>query len=214
VVNATRNRGVASILDLGTGTGEAAGRLLAAHESATVVGVDANQAMLDAAATSLPPDRTKLMRARLEEPLPPGPFDLVVSVLAVHHLDGAGKADLFARIGDVLAPGGRFVLGDVVIDPAAPPKPSSKFARLIDSVREVGVRETARKVLRRARLSVAHGYPDYDEPALLTDQIAWLTAAGLRADVVWEKDLCAVVTADKLSAPQPASGTTDTSNGR
>jgi hypothetical protein len=29
----------------------------------------------------------------LEDPLPPGPFGLVFSVLAIHHLDGPGKAD-------------------------------------------------------------------------------------------------------------------------
>jgi tRNA (cmo5U34)-methyltransferase len=57
---------------------------------------------------------------RLHDPLPEGSFDLVVSALAVHHLDGAGKADLFARVADRLRPGGRFVLGDVVVadDPA------------------------------------------------------------------------------------------------
>ena len=36
--------------------------------------------------------------SRLEDALPEGNFDLVVSALAVHHLDGAGKADLFARV--------------------------------------------------------------------------------------------------------------------
>jgi tRNA (cmo5U34)-methyltransferase len=38
----------------------------------------------------------------------------------VHHLRGAAKADLFARVAAVLAPGGRFVVGDVVVpeDPA------------------------------------------------------------------------------------------------
>lgn len=45
---------------------------------------------------------------------------MVVSALAVHHLDGAGKADLFHRVADRLGLGGRFVLGDVVVpdDPA------------------------------------------------------------------------------------------------
>ena len=38
-----------------------------------------------------------------------------MSALAIHHLDGSDKADLFARIAGVLRPGGRFVLGDVVI---------------------------------------------------------------------------------------------------
>jgi len=58
--------------------------------------------------------------ARLEQPLPDGPFDLVASALCVHHLDGPGKADLFARVRGALTPGGRFVLADVVVpvDPA------------------------------------------------------------------------------------------------
>jgi SAM-dependent methyltransferase len=60
-----------------------------------------------------------LLVARLEDPLPRGPFDLVVSALAVHHLDRAGKADLFSRVSRVLRPGGRLVLGDVVV-PEAP----------------------------------------------------------------------------------------------
>jgi tRNA (cmo5U34)-methyltransferase len=53
--------------------------------------------------------------ARLEDPLPAGPFDLVYSALVVHHLDGAGKRDLFRRIADVLRPDGVFVLADVVV---------------------------------------------------------------------------------------------------
>ena len=55
-----------------------------------------------------------------EDPLPTGPFGLVFTALAVHHLDGAGKRDLFRRVRAVLAPGGRFVLADVVVpeDPA------------------------------------------------------------------------------------------------
>jgi hypothetical protein len=44
----------------------------------------------------------------------------VVSALAVHHLDGPAKADLFRRVASVVVPGGRFVVGDVVVpeDPA------------------------------------------------------------------------------------------------
>src|SRR5262249_6192548 len=56
-----------------------------------------------------------LRLGRLEDPLPNGPFDLVVSALAVHHLDGPGKQDLFRRVADVLQPGGTFVLADVVV---------------------------------------------------------------------------------------------------
>jgi tRNA (cmo5U34)-methyltransferase len=84
------------------------------------VGVDASAEMLERAASVLPAERVELRVGRLEDALPGGPFDLVVSVLAVHHLDGPGKAELFARAREVLAPGGRLVIGDVVVpeDPA------------------------------------------------------------------------------------------------
>ncbi len=42
-------------------------------------------------------------------------LNLVVSVPAVHHLDGPGKADLFRRVAAVVGPPGRFVLSDVVV---------------------------------------------------------------------------------------------------
>ena len=116
VAAATAGLEVARALELGTGTGETARRVLAVHPGAALVGVDASADML--AHADLP--GADLRVARLEDPLPGGPFELVFSALAVHHLDGPGKAGLFARVAAVLAPGGRFVLGDVVVpeDPA------------------------------------------------------------------------------------------------
>lgn len=102
-----------AILELGVGTGETARRVLARHPDAKLVAVDSSPEMLERAREVLP--HADLRRARLEDPLPEGPFDLVVSALAVHHLDGPGKQDLFKRIAAVLAPGGRFVLADVVV---------------------------------------------------------------------------------------------------
>jgi tRNA (cmo5U34)-methyltransferase len=112
------------ILDLGVGTGETSRRCLEAHPAAAVVAIDASEDMLAVAAAALD-ERTELRHARLEDPLPPGPFDLVVSALAVHHLDGPGKADLFARIRERLAPQGRFVMADVIVPdaPVAEPTP-------------------------------------------------------------------------------------------
>lgn len=108
------------VLELGTGTGETARRVLQRHPSAVLVGLDASGEMLEHARALLPADRAELRVARLQDPLPQGPFDVVVSALAVHHLDGAGKADLFQRVARNLTAGGRFVLGDVVVprDPA------------------------------------------------------------------------------------------------
>jgi tRNA (cmo5U34)-methyltransferase len=115
VVEATRDLAPRAILELGTGSGETASRLLAAHPAARLVGVDSSPEMLVAARGALPTDRVELRRARLEDELPAGPFELVVSALAVHHLTAEEKADLFGRVAEALRPAGRFVLGDVVV---------------------------------------------------------------------------------------------------
>ena len=109
-----------SVLELGTGTGETARRVLDRHPDAQLIGIDASPGMVKVARESLPTDRVRLLVGRLEDPLPEGPFDLVVSCLAVHHLEGTDKADLFRRIARKLTPGGRFVLADVVepVDPS------------------------------------------------------------------------------------------------
>jgi tRNA threonylcarbamoyl adenosine modification protein (Sua5/YciO/YrdC/YwlC family) len=114
VVEASGSR-VTSILELGTGTGETALRLLEHHPDAELVGIDVSEPMLDLARSRLPAGRVSLREGRLQDPLPEGEYDLVASALCVHHLDGVEKADLFARIARALAPGGRFVLGDVVL---------------------------------------------------------------------------------------------------
>ena len=113
---ATEGTPAYKILELGVGTGETARRVLARHPEATLVGIDASAEML--AEASLP--AADLRVARLEDTLPKGPFDLVVSCLAIHHLEGEGKRDLFGRIFAALADGGRLVLSDVIIpeDPA------------------------------------------------------------------------------------------------
>jgi tRNA threonylcarbamoyl adenosine modification protein (Sua5/YciO/YrdC/YwlC family) len=107
--------GARRVLDLGTGTGETARRVLVRHPEAFLVGVDENEGMLAVAGSQLPVERVDLRVGRIEEPLPEGSFDLVTTALCVHHLDDAGKADLFRRVHEALVPGGLFVLGDVVV---------------------------------------------------------------------------------------------------
>ena len=104
------------VLELGTGSGVTSRRVLARHPHAHLTGVDSSEHML--AAADLPGADLRLQD--LGDPLPEGPFDLVFSALAIHHLDAAAKADLFARVAAELAPGGRFVMADVVVpaDPA------------------------------------------------------------------------------------------------
>src|SRR3954452_11388829 len=117
-----------NILELGTGTGETALRVLAHNPGARWTGIDASEAMLAAAKARLP-ETAQLHVQRLEDPLPDGPFDLVVSVLAVHHLDANAKRDLFTRVCRLTS---NFVLGDVVI-----PEDPNDAAIEIDGVYDV-----------------------------------------------------------------------------
>jgi len=110
---ASAARPASRILDLGVGTGETARRVLELHPGARLVGIDASAEMLARARELLP--EAELHVRRLEEPLPEGPFDLVVSALAVHHLDAPAKRDLFRRIREGAVAGGAFVLADVVV---------------------------------------------------------------------------------------------------
>jgi tRNA threonylcarbamoyl adenosine modification protein (Sua5/YciO/YrdC/YwlC family) len=108
------------VLELGTGTGETARRLLERLPGAELVCVDESAEMLATAAANMPSGRVELIQGRLQDALPDGSFELVVSALAIHHLDPHEKPDLFARVRDALSPGGRFVLADVIVpdDPA------------------------------------------------------------------------------------------------
>ena len=116
LASATEGIDARRALELGTGSGVTAQRVLARHPHAQLTGVDSSEEMI--AAADLPEADLRLQDLR--DPLPEGPFDIVFSALAVHHLEGPEKADLIARVGAALAPGGRFVLADVVVpaDPA------------------------------------------------------------------------------------------------
>jgi tRNA (cmo5U34)-methyltransferase len=110
---ATEGGDAGAMLELGIGTGETARRVRDVHPNARLTAIDGSAEMLEHARSEFPD--ADLRVARLEDEVPDGPFDLVYSALAIHHLDGAGKRDLFGRIAAVLRPGGVFVLADVVV---------------------------------------------------------------------------------------------------
>jgi hypothetical protein len=64
--------------------------------------------------------------ARMEDPLPDGPWDLVLAVLAVHHLTPEQKRDLFRRVREQSR---ALVLGDQVQaeTQTLPPEPGVDF---------------------------------------------------------------------------------------
>ncbi len=95
------------VLELGIGTAETTKRILAAHPGAEITGLDSSPEMVFRARELV--DDVQL--ARMEDPLPDGPWDLVISVLSVHHLTDDQKQLLFRRVREQSK---ALVLGDVV----------------------------------------------------------------------------------------------------
>ena len=82
------------VLELGMGTGETTRRLIEAHPEAWVIGLDSSPDMVFRARQSY--DDVQL--ARMEDPLPDGPWDLVISVLSVNQLDDAQRRNLCRQV--------------------------------------------------------------------------------------------------------------------
>lgn len=97
----------ARVLELGMGTGETTRRLIEAHPEAWVIGLDASPEMVFRAREMY--DDVQL--ARIEDPLPDGPWDLVIGVLSIHHLTSEQKKALFRRVREQSR---SLVIGDVV----------------------------------------------------------------------------------------------------
>jgi tRNA (cmo5U34)-methyltransferase len=95
------------VLELGIGTGETTRRLLSRYPDAQVFGLDSTPDMVFRAREL----GIEVRLARMEDPLPDGPWDLVLSVLSVHHLVAEQKQDLFRRVRDHSR---ALVIGDVV----------------------------------------------------------------------------------------------------
>jgi tRNA (cmo5U34)-methyltransferase len=96
----------ARVLELGMGTGETTRRLIEAHPDAWVVGLDASPDMVFRARETY--DDVQL--ARMEDPLPDGPWDLVITVLSLNQLNDNQKQALFRRVKDHTR---SLVIGDI-----------------------------------------------------------------------------------------------------
>jgi tRNA (cmo5U34)-methyltransferase len=95
------------VLELGMGTGETTRVLLEAYPEAWVIGLDSSPEMV----FHLRGEYDDVQLARMQDPLPDGPWDLVISVLSVHHLTDDEKRVLFRRVREQSR---ALVIGDVV----------------------------------------------------------------------------------------------------
>ena len=141
------------MLDLGVGTGETSRRCLDGASGGARRVPRSESRTSSTRLLHVLGARAEPRLGRFQDLLPDGPFELIVSAFALHHVDEAAKADLFPRVAERLSDGGRFVLADVV-EPHAPvsePTPLdrahsvvSRTDELLDALRQAGFQPEVR----------------------------------------------------------------------
>jgi tRNA (cmo5U34)-methyltransferase len=161
---------VRRVLDLGAGTGLMSEAVLSRHPDAELVLIDGASEMLDQARDRLAGADATFVVADLREKLPEGPFDAVVSALAIHHLEHAENRDLLARIVPALRPGGVFVNAEHVA--GATPWLERTYRRLWRaSCTAAGADED--------EIASAERRMQADRSADVATQLGWMRQAGL-----------------------------------
>jgi tRNA (cmo5U34)-methyltransferase len=181
---ALAGRELRRVLDLGAGTGMLSRAVLQANPDSELVLLDGSAAMLEQARRSLG-DRASYVLGDFGGELPAGPWDGVVSALAIHHLEDAGKRQLFARVRAALSPGGVFVNAEQVAGPSA--LLDVAYLRWHERrARELGASEAEWEgSVERMRL---------DHNATVEQQLAWLREAGFaHADCLFKDHRLAVL---------------------
>jgi tRNA (cmo5U34)-methyltransferase len=182
------------VLDLGAGTGLLAAFVRAAHPDAELTLLDGSARMLAQAREMLGADRTTFVERDMNDPLPPGPWDAVVSALAIHHLTDDEKRSLFTRVQAGLAPGGVFINAEQVIGP------SPQVTEFYEHWHEARARRAGTD---DAEWAGALERMAHDRCATVEDQLGWLRAAGFtEADCLFKERGFAVLVA--LSACRTA----------
>jgi tRNA (cmo5U34)-methyltransferase len=180
------------VLDLGAGTGMMSRFVRAAHPSCELVLLDSAPRMLEEASAAVEPPATFTL-GDLREQLPPGPFDAVVSALAIHHLLDEDKGDLFRRVREVLREGGVFVNAEHVA------APNPQLERRYESWHEHRSRELGASAEEWA---AAEGRMSHDQKVDVPTQLAWLEDAGfVDVDCLFKRYGFAVLFARRPSSP-------------
>ncbi len=177
-----------TILDLGIGTGALAARCLDVHPGATLVGIDADPAILDAARRRLEGRAAMASFVQsdyLDITIPDA--DAIVASLALHHVRTAGrKRQLYRDCRRALPAGGQLITADCFLA-------SDEALAALD-------RDAWRAHLRRT-------YSDAEADAFfaawaaedvympLQDELAMLRDAQFEPDVIWRMESFGVIAA-------------------
>ncbi len=157
------------ILDLGAGTGMLTGFVLDAYPGCEVTLFDGAEQMLDRAREALVGRPVSFIQGDMYEELPEGPWDAIVSALAIHHLEDHGKRHVFAEVLRILRPGGIFVNSEHVLGPT--PSLDAEYRRWHESEARTAGIDDNEWAAAEDRMTADHLSP-------LPDQLEWLAEAG------------------------------------
>jgi len=178
----------ARIVDLGTGTGALAARVLDAIPSARIVGIDVDEEMLTVAQRRL---RNRLKTATgdfLQMELPAA--DAITASFALHHIrTPRHKQQFYARCFASLTRGGVLVSADCML---------ASNARLQNRDRAAWHAHLARRYGRTRASAFLRAWADEDVYFKLDDELEWLRGSGFTTDITWRRGSFAVVLATKL----------------
>ena len=179
-----------AVADLGAGSGLFAAHMQAVYPKASFTLVDASSDMLDLARKRFQDTTEPLtfVKQRLEDFSEPEKFDVVISSLAIHHLEDSDKRSLFKRVFAALLPGGVFINVDQI--KGRPPFDRLYWETWLAKIRAAGASENQIQAsIKRRR--------EFDRDASLSDQLIWLRQAGFAAECIYKHYFVAVFLAIK-----------------
>ena len=175
------------VVDLGTGSGALAGRVIRACPRARVTGIDADDGMLGIARKRLRGRLKTIAGDFLSAPLPR--CDVMTASFALHHIrTRRAKAALYSKCRAALKKGGAIVNADCCLS-------SNTVLQARD--RDAWHRHLARSYGRAAAEGYLRAWAGEDVYFSLDDERAMLTRAGFAVDVVWRRDSFAVMVGTK-----------------
>ncbi len=178
------------VVDLGSGTGSLAGRLLERHPGVVVELWDIDSEMLDVARERLASygERAVFRNASFDDDF--GRVDGMMAALALHHVrEYDAKKRLYQRIAKALSPGGLLVNADAVVN-TDPELSKLAYARWTEHMGQGGISPP------RAQQHFEE-WAEEDRYFSLDEEMSALCAAGLAVDCPWRKVPMAVVVARK-----------------
>lgn len=179
------------VLDIGIGTGNLAYKILSHFKNASLVGLDFSDNMVAEAKKKLKGFRdVKFEKLNIKKDIIKGKYDLAVSALTIHHVEGEKKKYFFENICRILNEKGEFIFCDIIKSPDDGMEKiySNKWKSFMEK----------QKVSEKDIIELFDNYRPEDFPSTLEEQINWLKEAKFRtADCVFKYQHFAVFYAEK-----------------